>query len=662
MTENVPLLESWKEIAVYLKKDITTVRRWEKAEGLPVHRHPHKTRSSVYAYPSEIDAWRAGRKVVPDPAPIRSLWRWPAFALTMLLCLIMVGNGVRPVAAQQAAAAKAARQLWVTRSGELPQSISSDGRYFSLTDWPDLAVHDLTTGTNRRLTNGSSDGFNEGSVFSSDGRQIAYSWSGTGGNEMRVIPVTGGNPRTLRRAGAGSYMLPQCWSPDSKQLLVSNFLPDGTSQLALISVQDGSIRSLKTIEWQHFNASFSPDGKLIAYDARAGEKSPSRDIFVLAVDGKQEIAAVQNMADDSAPVWSPDGSRILFLSNRTGHSALWSVPLVDRKPGKEELVKADLGTGRIWITRSGTLYYVTPGPGGPNIYSAELSADMKVSKAPVLAVDTFVNSNSTPALSPDGEYLAYRSNRAGSNSLVIRTLKTGEERVVPTQVPLGNIFAWGPRWFPGGESLLILSLVPQGPGPSFYRIDRASGKAELLLHSQGGVYGFRLSADGKTIFYGDGHRLLRFDIETRQETELKTGEKTGEYFYADVSVSPDGKQLAYEVSLGNGPASYIAVMPAAGGASRELFRGPWGGVSRFNALVWTPDQKYLLFPKDGAAANVLWRVPVAGGPAEQAGLSMPGLWDVQLHPDGRRIFFTASESGPSEIWTLENFLPQAAGK
>ena len=40
-------LESWKEIAAYLKSDATTVRRWEKREGLPVHRHVHDTRDSV---------------------------------------------------------------------------------------------------------------------------------------------------------------------------------------------------------------------------------------------------------------------------------------------------------------------------------------------------------------------------------------------------------------------------------------------------------------------------------------------------------------------------------------------------------------------------------------------------------------------------------------
>ena len=54
-------LESWKEIAVYLNRGVRTVRRWEKDEGLPVHRHAHKKLSSVYAHRSELDSWREGR-------------------------------------------------------------------------------------------------------------------------------------------------------------------------------------------------------------------------------------------------------------------------------------------------------------------------------------------------------------------------------------------------------------------------------------------------------------------------------------------------------------------------------------------------------------------------------------------------------------------------
>jgi hypothetical protein len=63
------LLDSWKEIAAYLDRRIRTAQRWEKREGLPVHRHIHSKASSVYAFKHEVDAWRQSRRQpVSDPA------------------------------------------------------------------------------------------------------------------------------------------------------------------------------------------------------------------------------------------------------------------------------------------------------------------------------------------------------------------------------------------------------------------------------------------------------------------------------------------------------------------------------------------------------------------------------------------------------------------
>ena len=68
-------LDSWKEIATYLNRDVTTVQRWEKREGMPVHRHVHEKRGSVYALTEELDAWVKSRRpaandieTVPEPA------------------------------------------------------------------------------------------------------------------------------------------------------------------------------------------------------------------------------------------------------------------------------------------------------------------------------------------------------------------------------------------------------------------------------------------------------------------------------------------------------------------------------------------------------------------------------------------------------------------
>jgi TolB-like protein/lipoprotein NlpI len=56
-------LDSWKEIAAYVKRDVSTVQRWEKREGMPVHRHLHDKRGSVYALSSELDTWFENRKL-----------------------------------------------------------------------------------------------------------------------------------------------------------------------------------------------------------------------------------------------------------------------------------------------------------------------------------------------------------------------------------------------------------------------------------------------------------------------------------------------------------------------------------------------------------------------------------------------------------------------
>lgn len=72
------LLDSWKEIAAHLKRDVSTVQRWERREAMPVHRHQHGKLGSVYAFRSELDAWRRGRRPhAPEEGPSRAQTRGP---------------------------------------------------------------------------------------------------------------------------------------------------------------------------------------------------------------------------------------------------------------------------------------------------------------------------------------------------------------------------------------------------------------------------------------------------------------------------------------------------------------------------------------------------------------------------------------------------------
>jgi len=97
-------LDSWKEIAAYVNRDVTTVQRWEKREGMPVHRHLHEKRGSVYALTEELDGWIQSRRarleeteekppvepppIIPQEYGARPARRIPLrFALATILCL-----------------------------------------------------------------------------------------------------------------------------------------------------------------------------------------------------------------------------------------------------------------------------------------------------------------------------------------------------------------------------------------------------------------------------------------------------------------------------------------------------------------------------------------------------------------------------------------------
>ncbi len=94
-------LDSWKEIAAYLKRDVRTIRRWEKAEALPIRRHVHGRGASVYAFRSELDAWwlnrharieaeeAAGQVEAPDESR-GGRFSWRAALLTAALAVVAI--------------------------------------------------------------------------------------------------------------------------------------------------------------------------------------------------------------------------------------------------------------------------------------------------------------------------------------------------------------------------------------------------------------------------------------------------------------------------------------------------------------------------------------------------------------------------------------------
>jgi len=176
----------------------------------------------------------------------------------------------------------------------------------------------------------------------------------------------------------------------------------------------------------------------------------------------------------------------------------------------------------------------------------------------------------------------------------------------------------------------------------------------------------KLSADGKAVFYVSrataGWRILRRDLTTNEEKELfratvaRPGVTVGAIL--GLALSPDGKQLAFQ----DLDAGMLKVLPVAGGQPRELvkFKGK-------ATIAWSPDGSHLLYANwlMTIRPGGLWRISAGGGKPQRLDLEMRYVNHVRFHPDGRQITFTATARAQrkSEVWAIENFLPEStAGK
>ena len=561
------------------------------------------------------------------------------------------------------------RMVWKGGEGE---TVSPDGSYFAFTDWDtgDLATYELATGKKRHVTNkgswNESDEQAEGCVISPEGKQIAYSWYNRDGLcDFRIIGKDGSDPRVLYRSDEMSYIVPSDWSSDGKHILAAIYRKDKSVLIALISVPDGTVRVLKTMEWYHPGGKmiFSPDGRYIVYDMSEKDNANKGDILIMAADGSREIPLVKHPADDNLLGWTPDGKRILFSSDRTGIMSAWAIQVADGKPqGAPEVIKPDIGRMKpVGFTRDGSFYYSLDKSMIDVLYFTYDPVTGKVIDQPAPIIQRIVGSTVDPVWSPDGRFLAYilRPDVTYGYSpctLVIHTLENGEEREIsPALSAFGNL-----RWSPDGNFILAFGINKKGQS-GIYRIDVQTGA--ILPIVKGQVNHAVWSSDGKKIFYVSENAILVRDLETNEEKQLfMPVEKASP---ANLTISPDGKQLAFSFK-GTVPFTSLMVMPAAGGSPREILklkdpesiRSGWNG-----SVEWIADGHQILFVKDlKYANNELWQVPVEGGKPRNLGITNQGIIaDLRVHPDGKRVAYTCAKLG-GDVWVIENFVPKTEAK
>ena len=547
-------------------------------------------------------------------------------------------------------------------------SPSPDGTLFSYTD-PNgnLAVVELATGVVHRVTN---DGvidtgsqFAEFSVISRDNQFVAYSWSALDGKyELRLIDIEGKRPRVLVRSDALDYPIPLQWSHDGRSILTSLERPDHTFHLALVSAENGTVRTIKELGGTRpLYASLSPDGEFVVYDAPKDASANARDVFIIRSDGSEERPLVEHPANDLNPVWTPDGQHVLFTSDRSGAMDVWSVAASGGlAQGEPELIHRNIGRAVTrGLTEAGSYFY-NAAADVIDVYQARL-LDGVLRSQETLAT-SHMGSNISSVWSPDGRRLAFASRRGwvgfdrGFATLVVRDLQTGEQREFTP--PLTSFLTRS--WSPDGRQVLV-SGATDGGGQAIYAIDVDNGRLTTLIADSNNVARPDWRADGRVWYFNRSKgTLLARSIETGAEEKIADLRAQGIDLLADISgrgfrLGPDGRTLAYTTYDDRSKTRTLAVKVLGGGPTRELARAV-----RPEMLMlqdWTPDGEALLFTRWTKASDpyTLWRVSIHGGDPQPLGLSMVGVRDVSVHPDGTRITFTAGWNR-SELWVMENFL------
>jgi Tol biopolymer transport system component len=351
-------LDSWKEIAAYLNRDVTTVQRWEKREGMPVHRHLHDRMGSVYAFRAELDAWARGRNLraeqehgneVPSPNP-------PASPQTAILTSLIRWRFIVPLAAAGAVLAIGAG-LWFQRTEYFWRNPVADARIQTVTDF---------------------DGVEQDAAVSRDGQFVAFLSNRDGRMDVWVTQIGSGQFHNLTRGSALELVNPS--------IRTLGFSPDGAFVTFWVRKQNGSsgggdisiwavptlggspkpyLEGVAEFDWSH-------DSSRLAYHT----PGPGDPLFVS--DGSrrsegQPIFTAPAGLHSHFPLWAPDGAFIYFVQGSLPDKLdIWRIPPTGGTP--ERITSHNGRVSHPVLLDRRTLLYLASGRdgSGPWLYSMDV--------------------------------------------------------------------------------------------------------------------------------------------------------------------------------------------------------------------------------------------------------------------------------------------------
>jgi Tol biopolymer transport system component len=456
------------------------------------------------------------------------------------------------------------------------------------------------------------------------------------------------------------------FSPGRSALWVYVMRPDATAEVASVSLSDGSVTVVKrfAVRLRTQPPSLSPDGRFITYDDVDSAAAPP-DVFIMPTDGRPAVR-LEHPARDALPIFAPDGSGVVFLSNRDGQNDLWFQPLADgHAAGEARKVWADASpyAQTQSFGQNGSLfYYLTTNRS--EVYTASVDLRQRSVGAPEHVRPRTGDMNNAPEFSPDGKFLAHL--RDHGHRVVLRHLSTGEEREYPLP---SSVMTGALDFCPDGRTLLVAGQTTQALRGVALRVQLERGGVEQI---DMGSQPSRPVCVGDAIVFlrheaNNSFAIVRRSFDTGTEITLYRGASRGLYR------SPKGDRIAFTV---HADSERVYVMSAEGGRPRAVASSPVirmgpTTLSEIQGVMWLPDGGALLLARTALTTTpndspevTFWRTPIDGSESSETGrMKLPaykgGIWGAQnytLHPSGTRIAFERNAGFIAQEWAIDNML------
>jgi Tol biopolymer transport system component len=512
-------LDSWKEIAAYLKRGTRTVQRWEREHGLPVHRMGHQQRGQVYAFKPELDTWWNSRgpdleaEAIDTPPPAAVPRRRNRILLVVAVMAVLAGAAVAlwkvPGKARSEPAGKVVPLTSYT-GNEMWPAFSHDGNRIAFT-WngenqenSDIYVRQLDTEPPLRLTRDARPDQHRSGPPRRPARlpSSARRWNP---DEVSWSPLRRRGTKGRRDHTVLVSDLPvpyMAWTPDGRWIIVPDKgSPSEPYALTLLSPESGEKRRLTAPPSQSLGdtaPSISPDGRTLAFVRCAAAYVCGLYLQPLFPDFTAKDSPRRLVAEDDAavfsPMWTPAGHEILYVREQADTPTLWRVPVAGGH-GPQGVTWAGSPGHHAVLSPDGSRLAYSNFVHDRNLYRLDFDGRGQAGGRPVrLTASTRVDQGGR--ISPDGSRIAFVSYRTGSPELWLCDAGGGNE----TQLThLGGPMISSPRWSPDGTQLAFDARV--GAHSGVYLIPAGGGKPRTLSPKEVQDAGPSWPRDGKWIYF-----------------------------------------------------------------------------------------------------------------------------------------------------------------